>query len=224
MPAPARWMEWICPSALMMEASVEPAPMSRMARGLLVPGVVRAADGHVGLHAAHLDRDADLLGKFPGDGLHLEAVRLDHGGDAHGVLLGKLVGQAALNLLGCECVDRQQILNLDVPGVLAGQIRHDLAHLLQHAAGVGSRLSPHILQAGNGLHGPHDLVGPVVHIHLDAAVFSHQLDRSSRNFPLLHVSGRGLDHHRRAVSNQGRAMGTTCRVSSEDRPNRVAMP
>ena len=130
-----------------------------------------AADGHVGLHAAHLDRDADLLGKFPGDGLHLEAVRLDHGGDAHGVLLGKLVGQAALNLLGCECVDRQQILNLDVPGVLASQIRHDLAHLLQHAAGVGSRLSPHILQAGNGLHGLHDLVGPVVHIHFDAAVF-----------------------------------------------------
>ena len=38
LPAPARWMEWICPSALMMEASVEPAPMSRMARGLLVPG------------------------------------------------------------------------------------------------------------------------------------------------------------------------------------------
>ena len=161
-----------------------------------------AADGHVGLHAAHLNRNPDLLGKLPGDGLHLEAVRLDHGGDAHGVLLGKLVGQAALNLLGCERVDRQQILNLDVLGVLAGQIRHDLAHLLQHAAGVGSRLSPHILQAGNGLHGLHDPVGPVVHIHLDAAVFPQQLNRAGRNFPLLHVSGRGLDHHRRAVSNQ----------------------
>ena len=41
-PAPARWVAVICPCGVIIEASVEPAPRSRMASGLDVPGVVSA--------------------------------------------------------------------------------------------------------------------------------------------------------------------------------------
>ena len=76
----------ISPLGLMMEASVEPAPRSRIASGRVVPGVVSAPRmaprgpqrGVCRSAAADLHVDIELLLDFAGNHRHLQTIRFHH--------------------------------------------------------------------------------------------------------------------------------------------------
>ncbi|VTM37144.1 Uncharacterised protein [Klebsiella quasipneumoniae] len=93
----------ISPLGLMMEASVEPAPRSRIASGRVVPGVVSAPRmAGFGLCAADLYVDIELLLDLAGNHRHLQTVRFHHGGDAHGLLQRELPARPPVTLTGTE--------------------------------------------------------------------------------------------------------------------------
>ena len=115
------------PLGLMMEASVEPAPRSRIASGRVVPGVVSAPRMAASASAAaDLHVDIELLLDFAGDHCHLQAIRFHHRGDADGLLQRELPGQTAGNAHRYRGINGQQVLNKYFAARLVGQLGHGL--------------------------------------------------------------------------------------------------
>ena len=88
--------------------------------------------------------------------------------------------------------------------MLLGEIAHDEAHVLEHAARVGTGLAAHVDHLADVALGSHDLVGAGVNVNLlDVAVGALELNLARRDAALLDVAGGRLDDDGRAVADEG---------------------
>lgn len=93
-----------------MEASVDPAPRSRIASGRCGAGSgERPKNGRLRFGAAHLNRNLQFVLNFTGDEGHLQAIRLDHRGDTHRLLQRELSRKTAGHADWHRRINGQQI-------------------------------------------------------------------------------------------------------------------
>ncbi|AFP37985.1 hypothetical protein MSMEI_1512 [Mycolicibacterium smegmatis MC2 155] len=169
----------------------------------------RAQHRHLGLHATDLDVGAGRAGGTQtvadrvGHRAHTAFLGAHHGRQRDGVLQRDLAGHAAANLLRHKGVDGQQILDAHVGGVVLGQVGHALAHVGDHAAGVGAGFADDVGERGDALDGGHDLDGPAGHVDRGLPPFPAQLKGSRGDGPVGDVACRRAHHDRRPVAGQG---------------------
>ena len=178
------------------------AQVERRQRRLGSGSSQRSANRHLGFNAANDGGHTDFVLQLARQALHGKLLRLDHGGQPNRIAHGELAGQGSQNLLRLEGVDGNDVLHADGADRLVRQVSHHLAHLLEHAANIGSSFGVNFFQRTNGRQLRHDGVRAFFDRDLRLLLVTDERDLAGGYAPLFDVTLRGLDDHRAASSHQ----------------------